>query len=187
MENRSVLIIDDDDCMAIVMLYVLKRFGYSVTIEYNPIVGLDRAISENPDVILLNYIMPRMDGEQVLRELVNRGISSKVIIETKLCDLNFAMWMIQNGACDYLMYPLDDWSQLITSVKKAVQIKELEDSIKSNNEKISLSGEEADSLQVENEKLKNQIRAIIDENCRLIKKQAEMMEKHFIAQYYGES
>jgi hypothetical protein len=72
-------------------------------------------------------------------------------------------------------------------VQRAVFLKEAEEAIKTNNEKMNLLPEDAAALQAKNEKLKGLIYTIIQENCRLIKEQAEMFEKHFMASYYGKS
>ncbi|RPJ50508.1 MAG: response regulator [Chloroflexi bacterium] len=175
MESKKLLIIDDDENILHLMAICLQRWGYRVWMASDGKAGLQLAQEHIPDVIILNIVMPGMNGQQVLRELIWRGSTSKVIIETAIRDLNFAMMMIQNGACDYLVQPLESLHQLYISVQRAVKLKEAEDTIRSNNEKISQFSEQMDILKGENEILKSQADLILEENCQTIKAQIENM------------
>lgn len=69
MAGKKILIIDDDDDFHILYGLFLKGESYGISHAYNGLEGLDRVEKEKPDVIILDMIMPVMDGEQFLLNL----------------------------------------------------------------------------------------------------------------------
>lgn len=63
----KVLIVDDDTKICRLFELVLQKAGYEVTICQNAAEGLEKAITDHPDVILSDYMMPDMDGEEFCR------------------------------------------------------------------------------------------------------------------------
>ena len=64
-----VLVVDDESEVTDLLASELEKRGYSVARAYDGVTGLALAKVTAPDVVLLNYLMPRMDGFQVLAEL----------------------------------------------------------------------------------------------------------------------
>jgi CheY-like chemotaxis protein len=69
MPGETVLVIDDSPTILKVVQLVLTRAGYRVDIAADGESGLDAARASHPDLILLDFVMPRMNGYQVCREL----------------------------------------------------------------------------------------------------------------------
>lgn len=67
--SGKVLIIDDEPHILLLVGSRLKANGYEVITALSGEQGLKRAAAEKPSVILLDYVMPEMDGEEVLRHL----------------------------------------------------------------------------------------------------------------------
>ena len=65
----KVLIVDDDWDLVFTLMLRLKAAGFSVEIAQDGEVGLDRALTFQPDVVLLDLLMPRLDGWEVCRRL----------------------------------------------------------------------------------------------------------------------
>lgn len=65
----KILVIDDDRFLAQIYILTLKKVGYEVLLMENGIDGLEAAKKEKPDAIILDILMPGIDGFQVLREL----------------------------------------------------------------------------------------------------------------------
>jgi len=65
----KVLVIDDDRFLAQIYILTLKKVGYEVLLMENGTDGLEAAKKEKPDAIILDILMPGIDGFQVLREL----------------------------------------------------------------------------------------------------------------------
>jgi CheY-like chemotaxis protein len=71
--SEKILIIDDDlDTLRLVGL-MLQRQGYQISAATNGQQGLDKAFEEYPDLILLDIMMPDMDGYEVTRRPVHHG------------------------------------------------------------------------------------------------------------------
>ena len=69
-EKKKVLAIDDETDMLLLVSAALKAEDYDVVTAPNGFDGLELAISEQPDVIILDVMMPRMSGFEVLEKLV---------------------------------------------------------------------------------------------------------------------
>ncbi|MCK4794739.1 MAG: response regulator [Desulfobacteraceae bacterium] len=67
--NKTVLICDDEPYILESIRYLVKKEGYEVLTAEDGLTGLDLAISEMPDLLLLDVMMPNMSGYEVCREL----------------------------------------------------------------------------------------------------------------------
>lgn len=122
-ENRKkVLIAEDEKDLREALFTVLAAEGYEVLTAEDGEAALKTALSEHPDLILLDLIMPQMDGRDVLKALSEDewGKTTKVIILTAIEDLDTVSTMIENGSFDYMVK--SDWK--------------LEDIVKKVNEKL---------------------------------------------------
>lgn len=72
--HRRVLIIDDEESIQLVVQFGLKlSAGWDVLVASSGLEGIRQAASEQPDMILLDVMMPEMDGLTTFRELQNNG------------------------------------------------------------------------------------------------------------------
>ncbi|MEO5510455.1 MAG: response regulator, partial [Longimicrobiales bacterium] len=101
-----VLVIDDAPEMLDLLSRSLSRAGYRVSCALTGSEGLNRAIAETPDVIILDVVMPRMDGWSVLTALKEDPVTAgiPVIMLTMMDDRNLGFAL---GASEYLMKPLE--------------------------------------------------------------------------------
>lgn len=67
--NKRVLIVDDEQNIAISVEYLMRREGFEVAVAKDGEEGLARIRSTKPDLVLLDVMMPKMDGFQVLSEV----------------------------------------------------------------------------------------------------------------------
>ena len=74
MPQQNVLIIEDDRALADVLSYNLEQAGYSVSVANDGQLGLSQAQQKPPDVVVLDLMLPVMDGLEVCRRL--RGTSA---------------------------------------------------------------------------------------------------------------
>jgi signal transduction histidine kinase/DNA-binding response OmpR family regulator len=111
-----VLVIDDDDSSLELSKRILSRHGYSIMTANNGASGIELAKEQQPDIIVLDVIMPEMDGWQVLENL--RQIPSTadipIIMQSMLSERELGLAM---GADDYLTKPVDN-ADLPNAVKK---------------------------------------------------------------------
>lgn len=68
-DKKKILIVDDEKDLVETITFRLEASGYEVIAAYDGQEGLDKARSEHPDLILLDVMMPKMDGYQVCRLL----------------------------------------------------------------------------------------------------------------------
>lgn len=66
---KKILVVDDLKQMRDILAYNLRRSGYSVVVAANGIEAIKYASSEKPDLILLDIMMPKMDGYEVIKQL----------------------------------------------------------------------------------------------------------------------
>jgi DNA-binding response OmpR family regulator len=112
-KNKSILVVEDDISMAKVLKNKLSSEGYDVAQAKNGEEGLETALKEHPDLILLDIVMPVMDGITMLHELRKDawGKNVKVLILTNLSDAKKEKEALEDGLCDYLIktnWQLDD-------------------------------------------------------------------------------
>lgn len=101
----KILIIEDEYNLADAIASMLKSKKYSVEIRTNGSDGLDEALTDVYDLIILDVMLPEMNGFEVLKELKEEGIKSKVLMLTAKNTIDDKMQGFNNGADDYLTKP----------------------------------------------------------------------------------
>lgn len=71
MAGEKILIVDDDPDIRDVLTIILEAQGYQITVARNGIEGFAKLSDEKPDLIILDLLMPKMDGFAVYKELQN--------------------------------------------------------------------------------------------------------------------
>lgn len=105
--SEKILIIDDDlDTLRLVGL-MLQRQGYQISAATNGQQGLDKAFEEDPDLILLDVMMPDMDGYEVTRRLRKNPstMETPILMFTAKTQLDDKVIGFEVGANDYLTKP----------------------------------------------------------------------------------
>lgn len=105
--SEKILIIDDDlDTLRLVGL-MLQRLGYQISAATNGQQGLDKAFEEDPDLILLDVMMPDMDGYEVTRRLRQNPstLETPILMFTAKTQLDDKVAGFEVGANDYLTKP----------------------------------------------------------------------------------
>ena|SRR3989339_377118 len=116
---NKILIVEDEPAMLNVLAVKLTQAGLTVITAGNGQEGLDVALAQHPDLILLDIIMPVMDGMTMLRELRKDswGRSAKVVLLTNLSEAGKADESFEQGVYDYLVK--SDWKleDIVNKVK----------------------------------------------------------------------
>jgi DNA-binding response OmpR family regulator len=100
-----VLVVEDEPDMAESLVWGLRAEGYTVDLASDGVDGLWKAVETSPDVIVLDVMLPGMDGYQVCRALRERGRWAPVLMLTAMDeDLDHAEGL-DSGADDYLAKP----------------------------------------------------------------------------------
>jgi len=123
----KVLVIDDDESSREISRRILSKRGYSVITAEGGAAGIDLAREQDPDIIVLDILMPGMDGWQVLEKLRDIPETSNIpiIMQSMLSERELGLSL---GADDYLTKPVDK-SDLPNAVRKLLPELKLEEGV----------------------------------------------------------
>lgn len=116
---EKILIIDDDEWNRQIMKETLRKEGYTLFEAVDGESGLTSIRRDNPDVVITDYLMPGINGLEVLAEVKKIKNNLPVILLTGFGDVGLTIKSIQMGAFDYLEKPVKP-SQLKTIVRDAL-------------------------------------------------------------------
>lgn len=102
-----ILIVEDEQDLSMILSETLELEGYYADISYDGISGLDNALSGIYDVIILDIMLPGMDGIQVLSEIRRNKITTPVLMLTAKSEINDKINGLDKGADDYLTKPFN--------------------------------------------------------------------------------
>ena len=102
-----LLLAEDEKDLSRALCAILKHNNYSVDAVYNGQDALDYGLDENYDGIILDIMMPKKNGLEVLRELRSKGISTPVLILTARSEVEDRILGLDTGADDYLTKPFN--------------------------------------------------------------------------------
>jgi two-component system alkaline phosphatase synthesis response regulator PhoP len=105
--EKHILIIEDEPGLAITLTDRLKSEGYAVTAIRDGAEGLERAIRDPHDLILLDLMLPGMNGLEVCRHLRQRSIETPILMLTARSQLVDKVVGLKVGADDYLTKPFE--------------------------------------------------------------------------------
>ena len=100
-----ILIIEDDSLLAQGLSFHLKHAGFEVDTCEDGISGIEAATQEKYELILLDRMLPEIDGIQILRRLRERHVTTPVLIITAMANINDRVDGLDAGADDYLVKP----------------------------------------------------------------------------------
>jgi len=116
---RKVLVIEDHPPTVELLRLVLQTGGYEVAIALDGPVGLRKAAAEHPDLILLDVMMPELDGFEVCRRLKADPATCRIpviMVSVKASPENF-LFGEQAGACLYITKPFEN-QKLLEAIEK---------------------------------------------------------------------
>jgi len=119
-KNRKILIAEDEESMLHALTDTFNNAEFDVFGAKNGEEGLEIAFKEHPDVILIDILMPKMDGMTMLKKLRENewGKNVPAIILTNLSDVEKIAEAVEDGICNYLVKT--EWSleEIVKKVKK---------------------------------------------------------------------
>jgi two-component system, OmpR family, copper resistance phosphate regulon response regulator CusR len=112
---RRILIVDDEPRIVDFVSRGLRREGFDVAAATDGKSGLERAVAERFDLVILDLLMPGLDGMSVLRGIVARRPDQPVLVLSALSDIRSKVESLEIGADDYLAKPFS-FSELLARV-----------------------------------------------------------------------
>jgi DNA-binding response OmpR family regulator len=112
----KVLIVEDENEIVEFLIKGLACKNFTAEAAYDGIEGVNKATSKSYDIILLDLLLPRLDGIGVLKELRSRKINTPVIALTAIHDKKTKVNLLNAGADDYIEKPFA-FNELIARIK----------------------------------------------------------------------
>lgn len=120
----KVLVVDDEAGVRRTLSMILEDEGYQVITASDGKEGLERALKEEPDLILCDIRMPRLDGLEFLEQYRKKNGQALVITITAYGSTELAVEAMQKGAYDYLPKPFTT-AEVVLTLKKAEEREKL--------------------------------------------------------------
>ncbi len=106
MAQNKILVVDDDKNICELLRLYLEKEGYKASLAFDGKEGMEKFKTENPDLILLDVMMPNMDGWQVCRE-IRKTSECPIIMLTAKSETIDKVLGLELGADDYVVKPFD--------------------------------------------------------------------------------
>ncbi len=139
LKMKKILVIDDELAIRDLIELVLKRESYQVKTAENGTVGLMEVNSFQPDLVLLDLMLPDYSGYDLCREIVKKSTTPIIMLSAKNETIDKVMGL-ELGAEDYITKPFDN-RELIARIKVVLRRYEQGDQIKGDNTEPIIRGE----------------------------------------------
>ena len=118
--GKKILVVEDERNIVDILTFNLSREGYDVLEALDGAAGLRLALDEDPDLILLDLMLPKMDGFEVCRTLREQGRATPIIMLTAREEETDKVLGLELGADDYITKPFS-MRELLARVKSNIR------------------------------------------------------------------
>ena len=119
MSMEKILVADDDRNIAELLRLYLEKEGYSVTLACDGVDAMEKFNADTPDIVLLDIMMPRLDGWQVCREIRQRS-NCPIIMLTAKGETFDKVLGLELGADDYVVKPFET-KEIVARIKAVLR------------------------------------------------------------------
>jgi two-component system response regulator VicR len=124
-ERKTILIVEDEKAIVDILEFNLTRVGYAVLKAFDGPSGLDMALAKKPDLVLLDIMLPMMDGFSVCRAIRERDAVLPILLLTARGEEEDKVRGLELGADDYITKPFSI-KELLARVKANIRRTQLE-------------------------------------------------------------
>ncbi len=115
-----ILLVDDETAITVNLAPFLERAGFAVSSAGDGAQALQQLARLKPDLIILDVLMPRLDGRQVLRQLRQAGDWTPIILLTQVGEASERAMALEEGADDYINKPFDP-RELVARIRSVLR------------------------------------------------------------------
>jgi DNA-binding response OmpR family regulator len=119
-ERTKLLLVDDEESIVSTLKTFLELSGFEVVTARNGVEALRAIPQHQPDLIVLDVLMPQMDGRETVRQLRKRDDWTPVILLTQVAGTAQRIMAIEEGADDYLNKPFDP-QELVVRIRAVLR------------------------------------------------------------------
>ena len=146
MEKIKILLVDDEKEFVRATKRLLELSHHRVEVAYDGQKGLRLAKKGGYDVILLDIMLPKIDGFKVAKKLRQRGVATPILMLTAKSMVNDRVKGLDSGADDFLSKPINKL-ELLTRVKSLLRVRHLKSELERTLSYLAeMEGEEKRSL-----------------------------------------
>jgi sigma-B regulation protein RsbU (phosphoserine phosphatase) len=117
---KTILVVEDDLAISRGLCYNLEREGYRVLSEKDGMRGYERAKTDHPDLVILDVMLPGMDGFRICSALKKEGFGSPIFLLTGLTQERSRLEGLWQGADDYIEKPFS-LQELMLRIRNALR------------------------------------------------------------------
>ncbi|MCL5062081.1 MAG: response regulator [Nitrospirae bacterium] len=128
-KKRKILIVDDEEVIRTNLSELLKENGYFTDAAVSGRQAIERVTYGDFDIVLLDLMMPVMDGMETLKEIKKIRPKTKVIMITAFATVENAVDAIKNGANDYIPKPYIA-NELLSTIRRVIEEARFEENLK---------------------------------------------------------
>lgn len=119
MQREKILVVDDDKNICELLRMYLEKEGYTVVMAHNGIDAVNAFNADNPDLVLLDIMLPQLDGWQVCRE-IRKTSEAPIIMLTAKDEVFDKVLGLELGADDYVTKPFDT-KEIVARIKAVLR------------------------------------------------------------------
>jgi len=139
--NTTILVVDDDTVTRLMLKKVLARLGFNIIESVDGQQGFSAFLALRPDLILMDVMMPNMNGydtTQAIRNYEKSSQSTPILMLTSLDDVDSVDEAFDAGATDFITKPIN-WSLLGQRVKYALKTSQIEEKLRTSQAQLLYS------------------------------------------------
>ncbi|MCB9800344.1 MAG: response regulator [Candidatus Omnitrophica bacterium] len=119
-EKKKILVVDDEEAARTLLRSRLEASGYCVVTACDGLDALEKVTAEKPDLILLDIMMPRMDGSEFLQRMKTEGHLDYIPVIVLTAKANMREFFLVQGAVDFMVKPFLS-KNLLAEIEKHLQ------------------------------------------------------------------
>ena len=133
MTSKKILIVDDDDEIRELLEFDISHSGYYTDTAKDGLEGLNKALKNSYDLIILDVMMPKMNGFDVCKNIRQAKLSVPILMLTAKGTINDKTEGFEGGADDYLVKPFDI-QEVLLRIRVLLRRNEVQESNSLSNE-----------------------------------------------------
>lgn len=116
-KDKKILIVEDDKDFSFILQINFQNEGFIVIVANDGVDGLAKAEAEKPDLMILDILMPNMNGIEMAKKIKSKGINVPIIFLTNLSDIDFMTRAEEAVMADYVIKSDVPTEKIVAMVK----------------------------------------------------------------------